>query len=105
MRNISQIIIKLKLKISDIALIIEFIGYKTKDKKYDKLAYEFTKLLSVSFSLTATLGALLTFALVILYPKLTQYLIGIFSWTFFPYVLLFGFINQFVKLILEQCIR
>jgi cytochrome bd-type quinol oxidase subunit 1 len=71
------------------ALIIEFIGYKTKDKKYDKLAYEFTKLLSVSFSLTASLGALLTFALIILYPKLTQYLIGIFSWTFFPYVLLF----------------
>jgi hypothetical protein len=38
------------------ALIIEFIGYKTKDKRYDKLAYEFTKLLSVSFSLTATFG-------------------------------------------------
>ena len=33
------------------ALIIEFIGYKTKDKRYDQLAYEFTKLLSVSFSL------------------------------------------------------
>jgi hypothetical protein len=49
------------------ALIIEFIGYKTKDKRYDKLAYEFTKLLSVSFSLTATFGAALTFMLVILY--------------------------------------
>jgi cytochrome bd-type quinol oxidase subunit 1 len=71
------------------ALIIEFIGYKTKDKRYDNLAHEFTKLLSVSFSFTATLGALLTFALVILYPKLTEYLISIFSWTFFPYVLLF----------------
>lgn len=71
------------------ALIIEYVGYRTKEKKYDKLAYEFTKLLSVSFSLTAALGALLTFALIILYPKLTQYMIGIFSWTFFPYVLLF----------------
>ncbi len=39
------------------ALIIEFIGYKTGDKRYDKLAYEFTKLLSVSFSMTATFGA------------------------------------------------
>lgn len=73
------------------ALIIEFIGFRTGDKRYDDLAYEFTKLLSVSFSFTATLGALLTFALVILYPKLTTYLVSIFSWTFFPYVLLFFF--------------
>jgi cytochrome bd-type quinol oxidase subunit 1 len=71
------------------ALIIEYIGYKTKDKRYDNLAYEFTKLLSVSFSFTATLGALLTFMLIILYPKLTNYLMEIFNWTFFPYVLLF----------------
>ena len=38
------------------------------------LAYEFTKLLSVSFSLTATFGAFLTFMLVILYPKFMNYL-------------------------------
>ncbi len=71
------------------ALIIEFIGYKTKDKRYDRLAYEFTKLLSVSFSLTATFGAALTFMLVILYPKFTNYLMSVFSPTFLPYVLLF----------------
>ncbi len=71
------------------ALIIEYIGYKTKDKRYDDLAYEFTKLLSVSFSFTATLGAMLTFMLMLLYPRLTNYLMGIFSWTFMPYVLLF----------------
>ncbi|MDX1530721.1 MAG: cytochrome ubiquinol oxidase subunit I, partial [Rhodothermales bacterium] len=71
------------------ALIIEFIGYKTGDQRYDDLAHEFTKLLSVSFSFTATLGALLTFMLIVLYPGLTDYLIKIFSWTFFPYVLLF----------------
>jgi len=71
------------------ALIIEIIGYVTKDKRYDNLAYEFTKLLSVSFSFTATLGALLTFLLIILYPALTDYLVKIFSWTFLPYVGLF----------------
>ncbi len=71
------------------ALIIEFIGYYTKDERYDHLAYEFTKLLSTSFSFTASLGALLTFMLVILYPKLTNYLMTVFSWTYFPYVLLF----------------
>lgn len=71
------------------ALIIEFIGYKTKDVRYDHLAHEFTKLLSVSFSLTATFGAALTFLLVILYPKFTNYLVGVFSPTFLPYVGLF----------------
>ncbi len=71
------------------AFIIEVIGYKTGDLRYDRLAYEFTKLLSVSFSLTATFGAFLTFMLVILYPKFTNYLMSVFSPTFLPYVLLF----------------
>lgn len=73
------------------ALIIEFIGYKTGEKKYDKLAYDFTKLLSVSFSLTATFGAILTFMLIILYPKFTDYFVSVFQPTFFIYVALFFF--------------
>ncbi|MEE9271471.1 MAG: cytochrome ubiquinol oxidase subunit I [Candidatus Krumholzibacteria bacterium] len=71
------------------ALIIEFIGYKSGDKKYDDLAHEFTKLLSVSFSFTAALGASLTFLLMFLYPKFMNYLLSIFGWTFLPYALLF----------------
>jgi cytochrome bd ubiquinol oxidase subunit I len=73
------------------AFIVEVIGYKTGDPRYDRLAYEFTKLLSVSFSLTATFGAFLTFMLIILYPKFTNYLMSVFSPTFLPYVLLFFF--------------
>ncbi|PYQ64415.1 MAG: hypothetical protein DMF53_07515 [Acidobacteria bacterium] len=73
------------------ALAIEFIGYRTKDRRYDRLAHEFTKLLSVSFSLTATFGAMLTFGLIILYPKFTTYLVSVFSPTFLPYVGLFFF--------------
>ncbi len=71
------------------ALIIEIIGYKTGDIRYDRLAHEFSKLLSVSFSLTATFGAFLTFMLIALYPKFTNYLMSVFSPTFLPYVLLF----------------
>jgi cytochrome bd ubiquinol oxidase subunit I len=71
------------------AFIIEAIGIKTGDPRYDRLAYEFTKLLSVSFSLTATFGAFLTFMLIALYPKFTNYLMSVFSPTFLPYVLLF----------------
>jgi cytochrome bd-type quinol oxidase subunit 1 len=73
------------------AFIIEVIGYKTGDVRYDRLAHEFTKLLSVSFSLTATFGAFLTFMLIALYPKFTNYLMSVFSPTFLPYVLLFFF--------------
>jgi cytochrome bd-type quinol oxidase subunit 1 len=71
------------------AVIIEYIGYRTKDPRYDHLAHEFTKLLSVSFSMTATFGAFLTFMLIALYPKFTNYLMSVFSPTFLPYVLLF----------------
>jgi len=73
------------------AFIIEAIGWKTGDRRYDRLAYEFTKLLSVSFSLTATFGAGLTFLLIILYPKFMTYLMSVFSPTFLPYVGLFFF--------------
>jgi cytochrome bd ubiquinol oxidase subunit I len=73
------------------AFIVEAIGYKTGDLRYDRLAHEFTKLLSVSFSLTATFGAALTFMLIILYPKFTNYMMSVFSPTFLPYVLLFFF--------------
>jgi len=71
------------------AVIIEFIGYFTGDKRYDRLAYEFTKLLSTSFSFTATLGAFLLFMLVLLYPQFMSYLMHVFSPTFAPYVALF----------------
>ena len=79
------------LAIPIFALIVEGIGYKTGDRRYDRLAHEFTKLLSVSFSLTATFGAALAFMLIILYPHFTNYLMGVFSPTFLPYVLLFFF--------------
>jgi cytochrome bd-type quinol oxidase subunit 1 len=79
------------LAIPIFAFIVEAIGYKTGDRRYDRLAHEFTKLLSVSFSLTATFGAALTFMLIILYPRFTNYMMSVFSPTFLPYVLLFFF--------------
>ncbi|MHC4997321.1 MAG: cytochrome ubiquinol oxidase subunit I, partial [Planctomycetota bacterium] len=73
------------------AFIIQLIGMKNGDPRYDKLAYEFTKLLSTSFSFTATLGAFLLFMLVVLYPKFMGYLGHVFQPTFLPYVALFFF--------------
>ena len=77
------------LAIPIFAVIIEFIGFKTGDKRYDRLAYDFTKLLSVAFSLTATFGAFLTFMLMYLYPKFMAYLMSVFGLSFLPYAGLF----------------
>jgi cytochrome d ubiquinol oxidase subunit I len=71
------------------AWIIEFIGWLNGDPKFDKLAHEFTKLLSAAFSLTATFGAFLLFMLIALYPKFMNYMAHVFTPTFAPYVGLF----------------
>jgi cytochrome bd-type quinol oxidase subunit 1 len=69
--------------------IIEAIGMKTRDERYDSMAYEFIKISITAYSLTAILGGLLAFSLIIFYPHLFQYMSGIFKETMFFYALLF----------------
>ena len=71
------------------AVIIEIVGWKTDDDKFDKLAYEFTSLLSIAYAITAALGGLLAFALFTLYPTVMGYMAGIFKDVMFLYALLF----------------
>lgn len=71
------------------SVIVEFIGHKTGDTRYDDLAHEFTRLLSAAFSTTAAFGALLTFALFTLYPRFMDHMSTVFSPTFYIYVFLF----------------
>ena len=71
------------------AVIIEVVGWNNKDPKFDKLAYEFTSLLSVAYATTAALGGLLAFALFTLYPTFMGYMAGIFKDVMFIYALLF----------------
>jgi len=67
------------------AMIVEIVGAATKDDRYDRLAWEFTRLLALAFTATAVLGVLGLMALVFFYPKFTSYLGEIFSPTFLPY--------------------
>jgi cytochrome d ubiquinol oxidase subunit I len=69
--------------------IIEAIGMKTRDERYDSMAYEFIKISITAYSLTAILGGLLAFSLIIFYPHVFQYMSGIFKETMFFYALLF----------------
>ncbi|MEK7747908.1 MAG: cytochrome ubiquinol oxidase subunit I [Nitrospirota bacterium] len=71
------------------ALTCEFIGYKTGNTRYDKLAKEFTKLLTASFGTTAMFGGILVFLLLVLYPKFFSYLTEVFYPTFLFYAALF----------------
>ena len=71
------------------AVTIEVVGWRTNDPKYDKLAYEFTSLLSVAYATTAALGGLLAFALFTLYPTFMGLMAGTFKDVMFIYALLF----------------
>ncbi len=69
--------------------IIEAIGMKTRDKRFDDMAYEFIKVSITAYSLTAISGGLLVFSLLIFYPHLFLYLSTIFKETMFYYAILF----------------
>ncbi|MHB8483426.1 MAG: cytochrome ubiquinol oxidase subunit I [Nitrospiria bacterium] len=97
-RNIIWIIAEVHLLFASFVLgvpifasVCEFVGFFTHDQRYDRLAKEFTKLLTASFGTTATFGGILLFLLIGLYPKFFNYLTEIFLPTYFLYVLLFIF--------------
>jgi cytochrome bd ubiquinol oxidase subunit I len=69
--------------------IIEAIGMRTRDKRYDDMAYEFIKVSITAYSLTAILGGVLVFSLVLFYPHLFTYLSTVFRGSMFYYALLF----------------
>lgn len=71
------------------AAVIEYAGYRSRDKKLDALAYEFTSLLSVAYATTAAIGGLLIFAFVGLYPAFFGFMANVFKDAMFIYALLF----------------
>ena len=71
------------------AVIIEIIGWRTGDQRYDWLSHEFVKLTFAAFSTTALLGALLLFLFVGYYPRFWAYMTSIFFPTYWIYALLF----------------
>ncbi len=71
------------------ALAIEFMGWRSKEPRFDRLAHEMARLLPPAFSITAILGALMAFLLFTLYPGLMGYLTDIFGPTMWVYPLFF----------------
>jgi cytochrome d ubiquinol oxidase subunit I len=71
------------------AVIIEIVGWRTGEARYDWLSHELVKLTFAAFSTTALLGALLLFLFVGYYPKFWTYMSSIFFQTYWVYALLF----------------
>jgi len=69
--------------------IIEAIGMRTRDKRYDAMAYEFIKVTLTAYSLTAIVGGTLAFGLIVFYPHVFMYMTTIFKETMIFYAFLF----------------
>ena len=51
------------------AMIVEIVGVATKDERYDRLAWEFTRLLVLAFTATAVLAGLMPLLVVMTHPS------------------------------------
>ena len=70
-------------------IVIEIMGVKTGEARYDKLALEFTDLIVAVFATTALSGIFFLFSLLVFYPELMRVMAGIFSPTYYVYLFLF----------------
>jgi cytochrome bd-type quinol oxidase subunit 1 len=67
------------------ALVVEAVGWRNAEARYDRLAREMTGLLTTAFSATAALGAVFLFVLIALYPRVVGFLGNVFQGTFALY--------------------
>ncbi|VAX25658.1 hypothetical protein MNBD_NITROSPINAE04-1719 [hydrothermal vent metagenome] len=96
-RNVIWIVAELHLLFGGFVLgvpvfawICDVIGTLTKEERYNKLANDFISLTLAAFEMTAMLGATFLLFLLALYPKVVNYMTGIFWPTYYVYVMLFG---------------
>lgn len=67
-------------------VICEWLGVRTKDARYERLAKEAMKVVTIAYSITALMGVLFAFILMGPYQRFSGYLFG----KFFPVFLLYG---------------
>jgi len=69
----------LVLAVPIFVLVIELIGFKTADDRYDDMAHEFMKVSLTAYAITALFGGTLALSLFLLYPDLMTYLMRAFG--------------------------
>jgi cytochrome bd-type quinol oxidase subunit 1 len=60
-------------------VLIEWIGVKTGDERYEAMAHEFMKISATAYAITSLLGGTLAFVLFLLYPGFMAYLMHVFG--------------------------
>lgn len=70
-------------------IVIEIMGIKTGEQRYDKLAHEFADLIVAVFATTATLGIFFLFSLLVFYPELMEVMAFTFKPLYYVYLFLF----------------
>jgi len=79
----------LVLAVPIFVLVIELIGFKTKDDRYDDMAHEFMKISLTAYAITALFGGTLALSLFLLYPQFMTYMMQAFGSQVLIYALLF----------------
>lgn len=70
------------------AVSMEIIGWKKNDERLDRIAYDFTKLFTLAYTLTAIMGTILLISLPVLYPKFIDHMMKILGPTWWAYILI-----------------
>lgn len=69
------------------AVTMEFLGWRKADDRLDRIAYDFTKLFTLAYTLTAIMGAILMVSLPLLYPRFIEHMFRILGPTWWAYIL------------------
>lgn len=70
------------------AVAMEYLGWKRSDERLDRIAYDFTKLFTLAYTLTAIMGAVLMVSLPLLYPRFISHMLKILGPTWWLYILI-----------------
>lgn len=68
------------------AVVMEFIGWRRSDERLDKIAYDFTKLFTLAYTLTAIMGSIFLASLPLLYPKFIDFMMKVLGPTWWLYL-------------------
>jgi cytochrome d ubiquinol oxidase subunit I len=79
----------LVLAVPIFVLVIEVIGFKTDDDRYDDMAHEFMKVSLTAYAITALFGGTLALSLFLLYPDFMNYMMRVFGSQVLVYAVLF----------------
>ena len=73
------------------AVTMEYLGWKKAEARLDRIAYDFTKLFTLAYTVTAVLGSIFLVSLPLLYPKFIDYMMKVLGPTWWLYlVVMYG---------------